>query len=53
MFAMLKDKDIAGVAQPLQDQVDEWLVAGLPGPRGADARRMEQALASIGVSDAG
>jgi dihydrofolate synthase / folylpolyglutamate synthase len=50
VFAMLKDKDIAGVAQPLKDQVDEWLVAALPGSRGADARRIEQALASIGVS---
>jgi len=33
----------------LQNQVDEWFVAGLPGPRGADAPRMEQALTSIGV----
>ena len=50
VFAMLKDKDIAGVAQPLKDQVDEWLVAALPGSRGADAQRIEQALASIAVS---
>ncbi len=50
VFAMLKDKDIAGVAQALKSQIDEWLVATLPGPRGADARRIEQALASIGVS---
>jgi dihydrofolate synthase/folylpolyglutamate synthase len=50
VFAMLKDKDIAGVAQPLKDQVDEWLVAALPGLRGADAARIEQALASIGVN---
>lgn len=50
VFAMLKDKDIAGVAQPLKDQIDEWLVAPLPGSRGADVRRIEQALASIGVS---
>ena len=50
VFAMLKDKDIAGVAQPLKDQVDEWLVAALPGSRGAQAQRIEQALASIGVS---
>ncbi len=49
VFAMLKDKDIAGVAQPLKDQVDEWLVAALPGSRGADAQRIAQALASIGV----
>jgi len=51
VFAMLKDKDIAGVALPLKDLVDEWLVAGLPGPRGADADRVEQALVSIGVSE--
>ena len=50
VFAMLKDKDIAGVAQQLKDQVQEWLVAGLPGPRGADSGRIEQALLSIGVS---
>jgi dihydrofolate synthase/folylpolyglutamate synthase len=49
VFAMLKDKDIAGVALPLKDLVDEWLVAGLPGPRGADVDRIEQALVSIGV----
>ena len=49
VFAMLKDKDVAGVAQPLKGQVDEWLVASLPGPRGADAGRIEQALAAIGV----
>ena len=50
VFAMLKDKDIAGVAREVKAQVDEWLVFPLPGPRGADARHMEQALASIGVS---
>jgi len=50
VFAMLKDKDIAGVALPLKDLVDEWLVAGLPGPRGADVDRVEQALVSVGVS---
>ena len=47
---MLKDKDIAGVALPLKDQIDEWLVAPLPGSRGADIQRIEQALVSIGVS---
>jgi dihydrofolate synthase / folylpolyglutamate synthase len=50
VFAMLKDKDIAGVARPLKDQVQEWLVADLPGPRGADAARIEEALISIGVN---
>jgi dihydrofolate synthase/folylpolyglutamate synthase len=52
VFAMLKDKDIAGVARPLKELIDEWLVATLPGPRGADALRIEQALGSIGVSAA-
>jgi dihydrofolate synthase/folylpolyglutamate synthase len=50
VFAMLKDKDIEGVARPLRDQVDEWLVAGLPGPRGADAGRIDQALTAINVN---
>jgi len=50
VFAMLKDKDIAGVAQPLKDQIDEWLVAPLQGSRGADVQRIERSLASIGVS---
>ena len=49
VFAILKDKDIAGVAQALKTQVDEWMVATLPGSRGAQAGRIEQALASIGV----
>ena len=49
VFAMLKDKDITGVAQPVKDQIDEWMVAPLPGLRGADVPRIEQALASIGV----
>ncbi len=49
VFAMLKDKDIAGVARALSAQVDEWLVAGLGGPRGADATRIAQELHSVGV----
>jgi dihydrofolate synthase/folylpolyglutamate synthase len=50
VFAMLKDKDVAGVAQALKGQVDEWLIAALPGVRGASAGRIAQALGSIGVS---
>jgi dihydrofolate synthase/folylpolyglutamate synthase len=49
VFAMLKDKDIGGVAQPLKDQIDEWFVAGLQGPRGIDSRGMEQALIGTGI----
>ena len=50
VFAMLKDKDIEGVAQPLKDLIDEWLVATLPGPRGADSQRIAHALRAIGIS---
>ena len=49
VFAMLKDKDIEGVAAAMRDDVDEWLVAGLSGPRGADAERILQALAAVRV----
>ena len=49
VFAMLKDKDIAGVAATLKDQIDAWLVAGLPGARGADAAHVAQVLAQVGV----
>lgn len=49
VFAMLKDKDIEGVAAAMRDDVDEWLVAGLSGPRGADAERIQQALAAVRV----
>jgi len=49
VFAMLKDKDIEGVAAAMRDDVDEWLVAGLSGPRGADAERIQQALAAVRI----
>ena len=35
--AMLKDKDMAGVVREMMWQVDEWLVAGIAAPRGANA----------------
>jgi dihydrofolate synthase/folylpolyglutamate synthase len=47
VFAMLKYKDIEGVAANVM--TDEWLVAGLSGPRGADAERIRQALAAVRV----
>jgi dihydrofolate synthase/folylpolyglutamate synthase len=37
VFAMLKDKDMAGVAQALDAQVDVWLAAGIDAARGASA----------------
>ncbi|HVY05031.1 MAG TPA: bifunctional tetrahydrofolate synthase/dihydrofolate synthase [Burkholderiales bacterium] len=52
VFAMLKDKDIEGVAGALKDEVDEWMVAALPGTRGADASRIGRALANVGARGA-
>ena len=40
VFAMLKDKDMAGVALALKEQVNEWLVAGIDAPRGASAAEL-------------
>src|SRR5574340_794666 len=37
VFAMLRDKDMAGVAAALDAHIDPWLVAGIGGPRGAAA----------------
>ena len=44
VFAMLKDKDMAGVARALDGQVDVWLVAGIAAPRGASAAELAQVL---------
>jgi len=50
VFAMLKDKDIEGVIAAVRAQVDEWLVAPLPGARGADLVRMQEALKAASVT---
>lgn len=44
VFAMLKDKDMAGVVQALDPCIDEWLVAGIDAPRGATAAELAQVL---------
>ncbi len=44
VFAMLKDKDMAGVVQALDAQVDVWLVAGIDAPRGATAQELIEVL---------
>lgn len=40
VFAMLNDKDNAGVIAAMRDQVDLWLVAGIDAPRGASAGQL-------------
>ncbi|OGS90922.1 MAG: bifunctional folylpolyglutamate synthase/dihydrofolate synthase [Gallionellales bacterium GWA2_60_18] len=52
VFAMLKDKDMAGVAQALDPHIDSWLVAGLAMPRGAGAEELAQVLRNTGVRGA-
>jgi dihydrofolate synthase/folylpolyglutamate synthase len=46
---MLADKDIAGVAAAMKDRVDRWHVATIPGPRGASAQMVCDALVGAGV----
>ncbi|MGC2459040.1 MAG: folylpolyglutamate synthase/dihydrofolate synthase family protein [Gallionellaceae bacterium] len=49
VFAMLKDKDMAGVARALKEQVDVWLVAGIDAPRGASADELARVLRTEAV----
>jgi dihydrofolate synthase/folylpolyglutamate synthase len=49
VFAMLRDKDIGGVVAAMKPHVDEWLVGGIEGARGADSVFMQHELARAGV----
>ncbi|MDO8811107.1 MAG: folylpolyglutamate synthase/dihydrofolate synthase family protein [Gallionella sp.] len=49
VFAMLRDKDMAGVAAALDPHIDTWLVAGIAAPRGASADELAQVLRQRGV----
>jgi dihydrofolate synthase / folylpolyglutamate synthase len=50
VFAMLKDKDIAGVAGALKSSMHHWFVAGLGGARGAGSAEIERILAGAGIN---
>ncbi len=52
VFAMLKDKDIAGVARVLDPFIDTWLVAGISAPRGASAGELARVLQQCGMHGA-
>lgn len=41
VFSALEDKDISGLVQALQEQVDQWYIAPLQVPRAADLKRLE------------
>ena len=51
VFAMLKDKDIAGVIEATRENIDEWLIAPSAGPRGAGIAVLREALARSGVPE--
>jgi len=49
VFAMLKDKDMAGVIGLLDAHIDCWLAAGIDAPRGASAEELGSVLHRAGV----
>ncbi len=49
VFAMLKDKDMEGVAAALGPHIDTWLLAGIVAPRGATAAEVAEALRRSGA----
>lgn len=46
VFAMLADKDMAGVIKALAQEIDVWYIAGIQHPRGANASLMTQVIKS-------
>ncbi len=50
VFAMLNDKDVAGVVRTLRGHVDHWLIAPLEGPRGLPMAALEHHLRDAGVT---
>jgi dihydrofolate synthase/folylpolyglutamate synthase len=50
VFGMLKDKDIAGVARAVAPVIDRWLIAPLPGARGAGEQLLREQLRVAGVT---
>jgi dihydrofolate synthase/folylpolyglutamate synthase len=57
VFAMLRDKDAAGVAQQMAPRIDRWYLAPTSGPRGMDtttlASIMQQVAAAAGRFESG
>ena len=51
VFAMLKDKDIAGVISAIGNRVDRWLLASIAAPRGASAQQVQSELRGLGLGE--
>jgi len=47
VFAMLADKDMAGVVRMMQQEVDVWYVAGIQQGRGAGHEKLAQEVRSV------
>ncbi|MDD1016637.1 bifunctional tetrahydrofolate synthase/dihydrofolate synthase [Pseudomonas rubra] len=50
VFGLLADKDLAGVIEPLQQQVKDWAVAPLDTARSRPANELEAALTNLGAA---
>jgi len=50
VFAMLKDKDMAGVIAALKPYINTWLVADIDAPRGAKSEELNVVLHEAGVT---
>jgi dihydrofolate synthase/folylpolyglutamate synthase len=50
VFAMLKDKDIEAVIAAMRSSIDEWFIAPLTGPRGADIGTLQSAFQRADVA---
>jgi len=51
VFAMLKDKDIAGVITVVRQHIDHWLIAGIDAARGAPPALLRRELEAAGVTE--
>jgi dihydrofolate synthase/folylpolyglutamate synthase len=52
VFAMLGDKDIAGVVDAVRGRIDRWFVSAADADRAAPAKQMAEILAQRGLAEA-
>ena len=51
VFGAMRDKDVEGVVQHLEGEIDHWCVTDLPLGRAASAEVLEKVLRTVGVDD--
>lgn len=49
VLGMLSDKDVEEVVKLIQDRIDHWALASLPGPRGLASAALAERLRTVGV----